>query len=111
MKIISYTVLITFDLSYADSSDYRSVNAYLSSEGFEQLSHKGHKLPSNTYLGTETEVVDSTELIADGAVRVKNRVYKKLKKAMSGSGLQSVAFVMVSPETDTFYSCSKPIDF
>lgn len=111
MKIVEYTVLVTFDLSYANSGDYRSINNYLSSVGFEQLSHKNHKLPSNTYLGTETEIISSIELVADGAVRVKDRIYRNIKSAMNGSGLQSVVFVMVSPKADTFYSCSKPVDF
>ncbi|WP_419963985.1 hypothetical protein [Pantoea vagans] len=111
MTIVEYTVLVTFDLSYADSGDYRSVNNFLSSEGFEPLSHKGHKLPSNTYLGTESAIIGSNEMVADGAVRVKDSVYRSIKAAMNGSGLQSVVFVMVSPKTDTFYSCSKPINF
>ncbi|WP_056242297.1 hypothetical protein [Erwinia sp. Leaf53] len=111
MKLIGYTVLVTFDLSYANSSDYRYVNSYLSDNGFEQLSHKNHKLPSNTYLGTETEKVGAYESVAIGAERVKNRVYRAIKNAMNGGGLNSVVFVMVSPEAETFYSCSRPIDF
>ncbi|MFJ5459001.1 hypothetical protein [Pectobacterium sp. CHL-2024] len=110
MKYIDYTVLITFDLSYAESSDYDHVNYYLSNKSFEQLSHKGNELPSNTYLGTESEIIGSNETVADGAVRVKTRIYNNLKNAMKGIGLQSVVFVMVSPAVDTSYSCSRPID-
>ncbi|HDS5480423.1 TPA: hypothetical protein QH236_002814 [Serratia liquefaciens] len=111
MKIIEYTVLITFDLNYADSSDYSLVNKYLSEKGFEQLSHKDNKLPSNTYLGSETETISSVESEADGAERVKTIVYSGLKRVMSGAGLTSVVFVLVSPKSTTRYSCSNPKNF
>lgn len=111
MREIEYTVLVTFDLNFAKSGDYRNVNNYLSSIGFEQLSHKNHKLPSNTYLGTELENVRLTESIAVGSAKVKDRIYRNIKSAMKGSGLQSIVFVMVSPRADTFYSCSRPLEF
>lgn len=111
MVLKKYTVLITFDLSYAESSDYRLVNNYLSEQGFEQLSHKGNKLPSNTYLGVESEMIGSYEDEVNGAERVKTRIYSNLKRTMKGSGLSSVVFVMVSPENKTRYSCSNPKNF
>ncbi|WP_370611673.1 hypothetical protein [Citrobacter meridianamericanus] len=111
MKHMQYTVLITFDLNYAQSDDYRLVNRYLSDEGFEQLSHKGNKLPSNTYLGTETEMIGVYETESDGAERVKSRVYTNLKRTMTTSGIASVVFVMVAPKDKTRYSCSQPKNF
>lgn len=111
VKHMQYTVLITFDLNYAESDDYRLVNRYLSDEGFEQLSHKGNKLPSNTYLGVETEIIGNYETESDGAERVKSRVYKNLKGTMTTSGITSVVFVMVSPKDKTRYSCSQPKNF
>ncbi|QLJ61172.1 hypothetical protein HP475_15155 [Serratia marcescens] len=111
MTIKEYTVLITFDLNYADSSDYRLVNSYLNEKGFEQLSHKGNKLPSNTYLGFQSETIGSYETEADGAERVKNSVYRQLKNIMSGAGLMNVVFVMVAPKNATRYSCSNPNSF
>ncbi|HCU0293740.1 TPA: hypothetical protein OUE56_000605 [Citrobacter sedlakii] len=106
-----YTVLITFDLSYAESGDYRAVDNYLSEQGFEKLSHKGNKLPGNTYLGVESEMIGSYEDEANGAERLKKRIYSNLKRTMEGSGLSSVVFVMVSPADKTKYSCSKPQNF
>lgn len=111
MKVVDFNVLITFDLNYADSSDYRSVNEYLTEQGFEQLSHKGHKLPSNTYLGTKSEVVGISGTESQVANKLKNKIYAAIKKSMNGSGLSSVVFVMVSPSSCTSYSCSKPIDY
>ncbi|VTP14702.1 hypothetical protein PUATCC27989T_02568 [Phytobacter ursingii] len=111
MKQMQYTVLITFDLNYAQSDDYRLVNKYLSEVGFEQLSHKGNKLPSNTYLGVETEMIGAYEAESDGAERVKSRVYKSLKRTMTASGISSVVFVMVAPANKTRYSCSQPKNF
>ena len=111
MTLVDFNVLITFDLNYADSSDYRSVNAYLTQEGFEKLSHKGHKLPSNTYLGTKSEIVGRIETESEVAKKLKKQIYAALKKSMKGSDLSSVVFVMVSPSYCTSYSCSKPIDY
>ncbi|WP_318385831.1 hypothetical protein [Enterobacter sp.] len=111
MTIVDYNVLITFDLSYANSSDYRAVNSYLSEQGFEKLSHKGNQLPGNTYLGTKSEVVGRFETEIEVAVKLKKQIYAALKKSMNGSGLSSVVFVMVSPSLSTSYSCSKPIDY
>ncbi|HHD7491081.1 TPA: hypothetical protein ACOVI5_005826 [Klebsiella oxytoca] len=111
MKIVEYNVLITFDLNYADSSDYRAVNAYLSEQGFEALSHRGNKLPSNTYLGTKSETVGRYESELDVASNLKKQIYAAIKRNMSGSGLSSVVFVMVSPSHSTSYSCSRPSSY
>lgn len=110
MTIVDFTVLITFDLSFADSSDYRAVNSFLSDQGFEKLSHKGNKLPSNTYLGCKSEVVGRYETELDIATKLKKQIYSSIKNSMKGSGLTSVVFVMVTPAHSTSYSCSKPID-
>ncbi|MCW0316195.1 hypothetical protein NB724_001346 [Pantoea ananatis] len=110
MKFVDYTVLITFDLSYANSSDYDSVNKFLTEKGFEQLSHKGNALPSNTYLGEDNHLIGKFDSVQEGAEKLKNNIYNSIKRNMNGSGLQSVVFVMVSPKAETSYSCSKPID-
>lgn len=111
MRIIDYTVLITFDLSFAKSNDYVSVNKYLEEKKFEKLSHKGNQLPSNTYLGKRSEVLLGSQSDFDGANELKKQIYGDIKKNMKGSGLESVVFVMVAPESVTAYSCSKPIKY
>lgn len=111
MTIVDYTVLITFDLNYADSTDYKYVNKYLSEQGFEKLSHKGHQLPSNTYLGVKSVVKGQFETELEAASTLKKQVYAAIKRNMNGSGLGSVVFVMVSPSHSTTYSCSKPAAF
>jgi hypothetical protein len=111
MKFVDFNILITFDLSYAESSDYRLVNKYLTEKGFEKLSSKGQKLPSNTYLGTESVIVKASESVLDAAKDLKNSVYSNLKRNMTNSGMTSVVFVLVSPSESTTYSCSKPSNY
>lgn len=116
MTIIKFTVLITFDLNYADSSDYRAVDKYLSERDFERLSQKGDKLPSNIYLGKEEEYVGKVGRLlyvseADAAKSIKDRTYRNIKNMMKRSDLTSVVFVMVSPEESTFHSCSRLSEF
>ncbi|MGK3496989.1 hypothetical protein [Citrobacter youngae] len=111
MRMKDYLVLVTFDLNYAKSKDYNAVNAFLESKGFETLSHRGHDLPSNTYLGTENIPLLGSETTNDGAERLKKKIYSSIKGKMNGDGLQSVVFVMVSPKDGSAYSCSKPKDY
>lgn len=108
MRFIDYTVLITFDLHYAKSSDYDNVNKFLTENKYETLSHKGNDLPNNTYLGKITYLIDSTQTESDGAVALKDEVYSSIKRNMKGNGLESVVFVLVAPANVTTYSCSNP---
>lgn len=110
MTIVDFNILITFDLNYASSSDYKSVNAYLEGKGIEPLSQKGYKLPSNTYIGKQSEVVGRLETELEVAKKIKNNIFTGLKRNIGGMVVSSVVFVMVTPAHSTSYSCSKPID-
>lgn len=46
MTIVDFNILITFDLNYASSSDYKSINAYLEGKGIEPLSQKVTNYPA-----------------------------------------------------------------
>ncbi|CAI1879913.1 hypothetical protein [Serratia fonticola] len=107
---MNFSVIITFDLNYADSSDYRAVDRYLTDNGFEKLSSSGSKMPGNTYLGIIDEKPGNplgSDLLAD-AKKVKQSIYRKLKSVMTASGISSTVFVQVSPSDYTTHSCSRP---
>lgn len=112
-RLYSYTVIITFDLSYASRSDYRMINRFLEDKGFFALSSSGINMPSNTYTG-EVEVGVALsggnltlETMAAGAEKAKTNVYASIYNAMKNSGIPITLFVQASFTKTTSSRCTR----
>lgn len=112
-SIFEYTVIVTFDLSYAQRSDYRSINSFLNEKRFKPLSERSNNMPSNTYLGSVNIEIDAAgkeptwaELKA-GAAKATKSVYSSISNAMKNSGINITLFVQASPSSGTSSLCTR----
>lgn len=109
----SYTVIITFDLSYASRSDYRLINRFLEDKGFYALSSSGNNMPANTYTGEVEVDVNlpsgnlTLESMAAGAEKARTSVYASIYNAMKNSGIPITLFVQASFSKTTSSRCTR----
>ncbi|WP_109408836.1 hypothetical protein [Proteus genomosp. 4] len=107
---MEFSVLVTFDLNYCKTTEYRVMERTLINLGFETSSDRsGLDLPSNTYLGV-VEVadvvldIDDIKLGAEGAI---NLISTKLRNAIKAVGKTGKFYVTASPKSMTVDYCSR----
>ncbi|MBP6083527.1 MAG: hypothetical protein KA732_19925 [Providencia sp.] len=107
---MKFSILVTFDLNYCKTPEYRLMEKTLTTLQFETSSHRsGLDLPSNTYLGVIE--IDGVELnvykIQQGAKSAVEKISVKLRDAIKGTGKTGKFYVTASPLDMTVDYCSR----
>lgn len=106
-KDVVYSVIITFDLNYAERSDYKLINSYLNSIKYLSLSDSyGISMPSNTYIGEVLSEITyegrfTLEILKQEADRLRTNLANSLRNVMRNSGIMSTLYVRVSASEAT----------
>lgn len=112
-KSYDYKVIITFDLSYSKSPDYRLINSYLDEKGFKALTSSGDGLPSNTFTGVVSihlELAGNSPTFAElksGADKATRNTYESIRKSAEQAGIVITLFVQASLALVTSSRCSR----
>lgn len=107
---MKFLVLVTFDLNYCKTPEYRLMEKTLTALQFETSSHRsGLDLPNNTYLGVIE--IEGGELnvseIKKGAEKAVEKISAKLRDAIKGTGKTGKFYVTASPKNMTIDYCSR----
>ncbi|OBU07424.1 hypothetical protein [Morganella psychrotolerans] len=107
---MDFSVLVTFDLNYCKTPEYRVMERTLTDMNFQTSSDRsGLGLPSNTYLGI-IEVPDvemDVDDIQSGAKGAINYVSTRLRNAIKATGKTGKFYVTAAPKEMTIDYCSR----